>query len=158
MVLKGMDEIFEGGCQVSAKILVKALRPESMEYKRMVSFVRPDGDCTHPVQSLLEKKVLQKHTTLQAQDATTIFKARPNMPPFLHLQQENSYVCKYNAYAAVLHYSSYKNSKAENDNKDISTWKMNMSRYLRDEVSGREITNFALLLLRVPTTREFCLA
>ena len=59
MILKGMHEIFEGGRQTSAKILVNALRPESKEYKRMMSFVRKGGDCRCPVQTLLQKKASQ---------------------------------------------------------------------------------------------------
>ncbi|CAB9531227.1 expressed unknown protein [Seminavis robusta] len=53
MILKGMDKIIAGGQQKTAKVLINALRPESMEYKRLSSFVRKGGDCRASVQTLL---------------------------------------------------------------------------------------------------------
>jgi hypothetical protein len=147
MIMKGMDMMFDGGRQASAKVLIKALHPESMEYKRMTSFVRQDGDCQCPIQTLLQQKVSRYVAKFTAQNATTIFKKRPNMLPFLHLQREDSYICAYNACSALLYYCSH-NSKVENDDESISTIKMNISRYVRDEVSGLEIANFALTTVK----------
>jgi hypothetical protein len=93
MIMKGMDKMF-GGPQKFVKTLIKALRPESTEYKRMMSFVRLGGDHPCPIKGLLQHKVLldvQDFTKCQAQNATTIFKDRPNiMTPVLHLQREES--------------------------------------------------------------------
>jgi hypothetical protein len=148
MIMKGMDNIFEDGLQTSAKILIKALNPNSMEYKRMMSFVRKEGDTLVRAQSLLTKQVLQTAQTFAvAKNSITILKDRPNMIPFLHFQREDSYVCTYNSCSALLYYCSPKNN-GKNYDENIPALKMNISRYIRDEVPGLEIANFTLTSLK----------
>jgi hypothetical protein len=140
MIMKEMHECFDGGPCYSAKIIINALRPESKEYKRMMSLVRKGGDRKCIVASLIHQKHLKyvgksKHTT--------IYQANPNMTPFFHVQDEDSYICTYIACAELLYYSSH-NKRKQNDNESISTIKANIWRYIRDEVSGQEIANFTL--------------
>jgi hypothetical protein len=152
MIMKGMDKIFGGGHHRNAKILIKALHAESKEYKIMMSFVCKGGDRPAPVQSLLQQKALESIQKFEiAPEAITIFKHCPKMSPFIHLQQEDLYICAYNASSALLYYCSHNNEEQgenENDDEEIQTIKMNMSQYVRDEVSGLEIANFTLTTVK----------
>jgi hypothetical protein len=108
MIMKEMDGLF-GGREKSANTLIKALNTTSLEYNRMLSYVRKGGDTKCRATSLLHNRVLEvieKFT--QAKGAFTIFKDHPNrqnmLPePFLHLQREDSYICAYNACSALLY-------------------------------------------------------
>jgi hypothetical protein len=53
----------------------------------------------------------------------------------------------YNACSALLYYSSH-NAKGKTDDESVSTIKMNISRYVRDEVPGLEIVNFTLTTVK----------
>ena len=80
---------------------------------------------------------------MKGSDAVTIFDKNPEMFPFLHLQLEFSFTCAYNACSALMYYWSINNG-GESDDKRISTIKINISRFIRDEVPGEEIAEFTL--------------
>jgi len=146
MVVKEMHECFGPSQHMAAKALIKALDEEST-HKRMMSYVRLGGDRKVPVGYLMEKRYasyLDKRPEWKAETATAILKKHPEMTPFIHLQHEESYLCTYTACSAALYYCSYNNGKNTNDDGSIAAINMNVSRYIRDEVSGSEIANFTL--------------
>jgi hypothetical protein len=146
MIMKGMDKIFAASIEMNAKVLIKALHPESEEYQRMMSFVRQGGDRDYRgAPDLLQLEVVNDIRKFQesASNAITIFTGRPALTPFLYFQNENSYVCAYSAAAGLLYYSSHNNEESGEN-----AFKMNISRYIRDEVPGLEIANFTLTTVK----------
>jgi hypothetical protein len=73
----------------------------------------------------------------------TIFDKNSTLRPFLHLQLEFSFTCAYNACSALMYYWSMNNER-QNDEERISAIKMNISRFIRNEVSGIEIAQCTL--------------
>mmetsp|Transcript_5377 Transcript_5377/g.7757 ORF Transcript_5377/g.7757 Transcript_5377/m.7757 type:complete len:484 (+) Transcript_5377:103-1554(+) len=145
MIVKEMDTVFEATTGQTADILLGALVPESSEYKRMMGFVRKgcDVECSETETTNL---VANFERYVKEFDIT-IFKVNPDMTPFLILQQEDSYICSYNASAALLYYCSYNNGHEDGD-KIISTIKMSVGKYIRDEVPGDEIANVTLTTIK----------
>lgn len=147
-VLKEMHSVFESFDQ-AAKVLADALVPESRAYKRLMSFVRQGGDRAHPAKSLLiDKFKTRVESFANDPKAITVFKIHPDMKPFLQLQREDSYICTFNASAALLYYFTQGITPSRGETVDcqsmISALKINISRFIRDEISGREIANVAL--------------
>eukprot|EP00546_Thalassionema_frauenfeldii_P018714 CAMPEP_0178896040 /NCGR_PEP_ID=MMETSP0786-20121207/929_1 /TAXON_ID=186022 /ORGANISM="Thalassionema frauenfeldii, Strain CCMP 1798" /LENGTH=346 /DNA_ID=CAMNT_0020566353 /DNA_START=409 /DNA_END=1450 /DNA_ORIENTATION=- len=139
MIVKGMDTVFEAGIVRTADILLGALILESSENKRMMGFVRKGCDIRYKKTDLAV--VLERYAR---GFETTIFQVNSDMTPFFYLQREDSYICSYNVSAALLYYCSYNNigtERREDGDKIISTIKMNIGKYVRDEVSGLEIAN-----------------
>mmetsp|Transcript_18195 Transcript_18195/g.43969 ORF Transcript_18195/g.43969 Transcript_18195/m.43969 type:complete len:395 (+) Transcript_18195:755-1939(+) len=155
MILKGMhDEVFGPSLAMNAKHLVKALDQTTKEHKRMMSFVRKGGDRHHMMANVLERSYeyfVQKNPDQDwnGSSTTTIFKKHPNMNPFIHIQAEESYICTFASCSTLLYYDSYNKHVAQNGD----FLKANISRFIRDEVDGKEIANFTFT-----TVKGACLA
>ena len=145
MVTSNMDQ--RG---LSPKLLVDALEPETKEYKALMGFVRKGGDmlCIVPSVVVNRFKETRQQFVKDNPDAITIFHDRdeaaveaaatpPAMMPFLHVQEECSYICTFNACSVLLYYCSY-------DIESRSAIRMNISRYIRDEIDGLKIANMTL--------------
>jgi hypothetical protein len=146
MIVKKMHKVFGPSTDMNAHVLIKALCRDSKEFKRMISFVRLGGDRLCPVGRKMERSYYtytHNNRDWRADTATTIFNKNPKMKPFVHLQTEESYICAYTACSALLYYFSY-NSGNISGAEDVTIIKMNISRFVRDEVSGDEIANFTL--------------
>jgi len=139
MIVKEMHNSFD--CHyLAAQALIPVLCTDSPNYKRMMSFVRLGGDRVCPIATIMEHSFptyIKGHPEWER--ANTIFNAKPDMKPFIHIQTDSSYVCAFVTSAACLHYCSH---NREND--DIDLFKLNMSRYIRDEVTGTKIANLTL--------------
>ncbi|OEU14720.1 hypothetical protein FRACYDRAFT_262067 [Fragilariopsis cylindrus CCMP1102] len=140
MIVKEMHVAFDY-LREAARALLSALHTDSPKYKRMMSFVRLGGDRVCPIATMMEQSYptyIKKNPEWERERAITIFKARPEMKPFIYIQTHSSYVCAFVACAALLHYCSY------NGENDTEVFKLNVSRYIRDEVCGKMIANFTL--------------
>jgi len=142
MVTKKMHQcVCQDNPERCAKALVGALKPETNEYKAMMSFVRKGGDRGCRSNNTLVKRFMKHCDTAMKEDGMTIFDVKKGpkkrMKPFLFLQRDHSYICAFNACSVLLYYQSY-------DVADESSIKANLSRYIRDEIDGLMIANLTL--------------
>ena len=145
MIVKEMDEItFEG--QRSEKLLISALEPDTEKYKRMLSFVRKSGDTKCHAPSVVGRRFDEtcKAFVKDCRAATTIFLKNVGVPPCLYMRRECSYICTFNACSALMYYCSYILQSKQGKKQSISAIHANISRFIRDEIGGEEIANFAL--------------
>ena len=154
VIVKEMHDAFDY-LREAARALIPALHTSSPNYKQMMSFVLLSGDRICPIATMMEQSCptyIKRNPEWKRECAITIFKAKPKMKPFIHIQTDSSYVCAFVACAALLHYCSY------NGENDADVFKLNVLWYICDEVSGKIIANFTLADLKGAYLRKVFVA
>ena len=137
------------------KVLVGALKPETDKYNAMMSFVRKGEDRSSRSDKTLLDQFNHTHNEFtrdfsEQEDGITIFDVQKGMEPLLYTQQDNPYICTFNACSALLYYHSYDIGSPSSQ----SSFRANLSRFFRDEIDELKVANLTLTTQKGPYLDE----